>query len=255
MARRLCRQLKAGGSLWRLRPPLFSVVRVWRRGRIWGACNAFAGDSGALRKGLRIATSNCLKSAALRVTDAKPRETSVVTKSALVVVDAQVGVLSAVWESGRVLSNLETLVGRARAAGVPIVWVQHADDELQYGSAAWALAPNFVPTSSEFVVHKNYNSSFAHTDLDQRLRSLGVSRLVLAGAATNWCIRATAYAAVDRGYNLALVSDAHSTEPIRLADGKYVAAEAIIADLNIVFQWLSVPGVRTEVKRALEVAF
>jgi nicotinamidase-related amidase len=177
-------------------------------------------------------------------------------KSALLVVDAQVGVLSTIWESKRVIGNLEKLVGEARSAGVTVIWVQHSDgDELKYRSQDWKLAPNFVPTTAEIVIHKKYNSSFASTDLDQRLRALGVSRIVLAGALTNWCIRSTAYAAVDRGYNLALVSDAHSTVPLKLPDGKTVPAESIVADLNAVFEWISVPNVRTEVRKAADVAF
>ena len=177
-------------------------------------------------------------------------------KSALLIVDAQVGAMSSVWESQRVASNLESPVGRARAAGVPVVWVQHADDdELKHGSAKWTLLPNFVPTPTEPVIHKRYNSAFADTHLDQRLKALGASRLVLAGALTNWCIRSTAYAALERGYHLALVSDAHSTEPLSLPDGKTVPAEAIVADLNAVFEWVSVPKVRTEVKTTKDVGF
>mgnify|MGYP001313611031 CR=1 FL=1 len=176
-------------------------------------------------------------------------------KSALVIVDAQVGVLASIWESERVVGNLERLVAKARAAQVPVVWVQHSDDELKFGSDAWKLAPNFVPSPAEAVIHKKFNSSFADTDLDHKLKALGISRLVLAGAATNWCIRATAYAAVDRGYNLALVADAHSTEPIKLADGRVIAAESIVQDLNTVFAWISVPKVRTEVTPTADVAF
>jgi nicotinamidase-related amidase len=177
-------------------------------------------------------------------------------KSALLVVDAQVGVFSSIWESKRVIDNLEKLVGKARSAAVPVIWVQHSDDdELKYGSRGWKLAPNFVPTAAEIVIHKKYNSSFASTDLDQRLQALGISRIVLAGAATNWCIRSTAYAAVDRGYNLALVSDAHSTESLKLPDGKTVPAESIVAELNAVFAWVSVPNVRIEVRKTTDVAF
>lgn len=177
-------------------------------------------------------------------------------KSALLVVDAQVGVVSGIWESTRVIANVETLVNRARAAGAPVVWVQHSDDdELKYGSESWKLAPNFVPSAAELVIHKKYNSSFANTDLDQRLKALGISRIVLAGAATNWCIRATAYAAVDRGYDLALASDAHSTESMKLPGGTTLAAEGIVAELNAVFEWISVPNVRTEVKKAVDIAF
>jgi nicotinamidase-related amidase len=177
------------------------------------------------------------------------------SNAALLVVDAQVGVLASVWDAKRIVGNLEVLVAKARTAGAPVIWVQHADNDLKFGSAPWKFAPPFAPAAAEIVIHKKFNSSFANTELDQRLKSLGVSRLVLAGAATNWCIRATAYAAVDRGYNLTLVSDAHSTEPIALAGGKVVPAEAIVADLNTVFEWLSAPGVRTAVQTTADVTF
>jgi nicotinamidase-related amidase len=188
--------------------------------------------------------------------DSKSSEPPMRVKSVLLVVDAQVGVLSSIWDSKRVIGNLEKLVGKARSAGVPVIWVQHSDnDELKYGSEGWKLAPNFVPTTAETVIHKKYNSSFANTDLDQRLKALGVSRIVLAGALTNWCVRSTAYAAVDRGYNLSLVGDAHSTESLKFPGGKTVPAESIVADLNAVFEWVSVPNVRTEVQKTVDVTF
>ena len=58
------------------------------------------------------------------------------------------------------------------------------------------------------------------------LAARGATRLVLAGASTNWCIRATAYAALERGYDLTLVQDAHSTKSMDLGDGRRVAARA-----------------------------
>ncbi len=188
--------------------------------------------------------------------DKKSSEPPTRPQSAPLVVDAQVGVWASIWESQRVIGHFEQLVAKARAAGVPVIWVQHADDdELQHGSEPWKLAPNFVPTTAEMVMHKKYNSSFASTDLDQRLKALGVSRIVLAGALTNWCLRSTACGAVDRSYHLALVSDAHSTESLKLPDGKTVAAEAIVADLNAVFAWVSAPNGRTEVKETADAAF
>jgi nicotinamidase-related amidase len=196
-----------------------------------------------------------LSSTAAQTQNSKPMEKPMVAKSALVVVDAQVGVLAPIWESARVVANLERLVAKARSEKALVVWVQHSDDELKFGSDAWKLAPSFVPAATEITVHKKYNSSFADTSLDQQLRSHGVSRIVLAGAATNWCIRATAYAAVDRGYSLALVSDAHSTESMQFKDGRVVSAESIVTDLNVVFKWLSAPNVKTEVLEAAGVGF
>jgi hypothetical protein len=60
---------------------------------------------------------------------------------------------------------------------------------------------------------------------------------------------------LERGYHLTLVADAHSTESLPLPDGSVVPAESIVAELNAVIEWVSVPRVRSEVKRAAEVAF
>lgn len=175
--------------------------------------------------------------------------------AALVVVDAQVGVLGGVQAPDRLVAHLKALVARAREQGAPVVWVQHSDDELVYGSPGWQLVPALVPAAGEPVVHKRFNSSFARTDLQALLEARGVRRVVLAGAATNWCIRATAYAAMDRGYDLTVVGDAHSTEDLRLRDGRVVPAASIIDEFNAVIRWTSAPGVRVQVQDAADVDF
>ncbi len=176
-------------------------------------------------------------------------------KTALVVVDAQVGILGSAWDSKRIVGNIETLVSKARSSGTPVFWVHHSDQELKYGSDAWRLLPNFKVEPTDHVIHKKYNSSFAETDLEQKLRDVGAKRLVLAGALTNWCIRATAYSAIERGYDLAVASDGHSTENLEPSPGKVIAANDIIDEFNSVMRWLSVPKVRIEVKSTGEVTF
>lgn len=176
-------------------------------------------------------------------------------RSALVIVDAQTGVLAGVWDSPRVIRNLQALVANARKQGAPVFWVQHQSKDLPFGSEAWKLDRHFSPAPGEPVIHKRYNSSFADTDLEQRLKAHGVTRVVLAGAATNWCIRSTAYSALDRGFDLTLVSDAHSTEALEGPDGTVVPASQIVADLNTVMRWVEVPRVRTEVLPTAQVAF
>ena len=158
-------------------------------------------------------------------------------RGALVVVDAQVGVMESAWEADRVVGNIARAVDRARAAGVPVVWVQHQDDELVPNTAAWQWVPDLVPAEGEPRVFKEYNSSFEKTLLEEELEKLGASHLALTGAATNWCIRATAYAALERGYDLTLVEDAHTTT----GD----AAAAVVDDLNTVMHWVSYADVRT----------
>ena len=94
---------------------------------------------------------------------------------------------------------------------------------------------------------KEYNSSFERTSLDDELARLGVSHLALAGAATNWCIRATAYAALERGYDLTLLTDAHTTDS--------EAAETVVDDLNTVMQWVSYADVSNTAVPAGELDF
>ena len=93
----------------------------------------------------------------------------------------------------------------------------------------------------EAVILKGFASSFEETDLDNVLEGLKVSHIVLAGAATNFCVRATAYGALDRGYDLTLVSDAHTTGTMDLGD-KTIKAADIIDDLNAVMSWVKYPG-------------
>jgi nicotinamidase-related amidase len=64
----------------------------------------------------------------------------------------------------------------------------------------------------------------------------------LGGAATNWCVRATAYGALDRGYDLTLLEDGHTTETIELEKSIKIEAENIIWELNIAMTWLSYLG-------------
>jgi nicotinamidase-related amidase len=173
----------------------------------------------------------------------------------LLVVDVQAGVVQDAWEAPRVIGNVARAVERARAGGVPVVWVQHADDELPTGSAAWQWVPELVPAEGEALIPKQFNSSFEQTTLDDELARLGATHIVLAGAATNWCIRATAYGALERGYDLTLIQDAHTTGSMQLEGGMRIEAAQVVQELNIAMTWLSYPGRRNGTATAEAVDF
>lgn len=161
--------------------------------------------------------------------------------SVLVVVDVQVDVVRDAWERSRVIDNVALAVERARARGVPVVWVQHEDDGMPRGSAGWQWVPELAPRDGDVRIFKRFPSSFEDTPLEAELARLGAARIVLAGAQTNWCIRATAYAALDRGYDLVLVRDAHTTDSADLGNGRSIAAESFVDDLNLAMTWLALP--------------
>ncbi len=65
----------------------------------------------------------------------------------LLVVDVQVGVISGTWDAARIVRNVARAVERARSHGVPVLWVQHEDDDLRHGSDEW----KWVPCVAHFV--------------------------------------------------------------------------------------------------------
>ena len=173
----------------------------------------------------------------------------------LLVVDVQNGVMRDAWDASCVIKNVSRVVERARIQSVPVVWVQHSDEDLPHGSQEWQWVPELVPARGEQLLHKHFNSSFEQTSLEQDLAALGATHLMLAGAATNWCIRATAYAALDRGYDVTLIGDAHTTQSMELGDGSRVEAADIIRELNTAMTWLTYPGRRNGTATAEEVDF
>jgi nicotinamidase-related amidase len=177
------------------------------------------------------------------------------SKKVLLVVDVQVGVMRDAWEAARIIQNIGAVVERARSQGVPVIWVQHSDSELIYGSPEWEIVPELSPQEGEVRIFKGFNSSFEQTPLEEILAQLGAAHVVLAGAATNWCIRSTAYGALDRGYDLTLVKDAHTTGTIEFEDGTKIEAADSILDLNITMRWLSYPGRKNASAAAAEVDF
>ncbi len=117
------------------------------------------------------------------------------------------------------------------------------------------MAAELKPLTGELRIHKSFNSAFESTELLSELDRLAVSGVFLAGAATNWCIRATAYGALDRGFDVTLLSDAHTTEDMELEPGRVVEARSVIDDLNVAMRWLAYPGRSNASVTAAEAAF
>lgn len=160
--------------------------------------------------------------------------------TALVVIDVQTGVVAAAHERDAVVANIARLVERARTAGAPVVWVQHADEELPAGSDGWEIVPELVPAAGEPVVGKSYGDSFEDTQLEAVLAERGVGRLLVTGAQTDQCVRSTLHGALVRGYDTVLVSDAHTTRD-HTAWGA-PAPELVIAHTNLYWTYQQAPG-------------
>jgi nicotinamidase-related amidase len=160
--------------------------------------------------------------------------------TALLVIDVQKGVVASAHDRDGVIANIGTLIDRARAENVPVIWVQHSDEELQRGSESWEYVPELVRRDDEPLVHKTYGDSFEDTDLEARLAERGVGRLVVTGAQTDACIRSTLHGAIARGYDATLVGDAHTTEDLSAYGAP--PPEQVIAHTNLYWKWQSAPG-------------
>src|SRR5215469_7080161 len=160
--------------------------------------------------------------------------------TALLVVDVQNGVVAGAHERDAVVANVGSLIEKARQEGIPVVWVQHSDEDLAAGSDEWRIVPELTPDGAEPLVHKNYGDSFEDTTLETVLSGLGVGRLVVVGAQTDACIRSTLHGAIARGYDATLVSDAHTTEDQTTWGAP--PPDQVIAHTNLYWTYQTAPG-------------
>lgn len=160
--------------------------------------------------------------------------------TALLVIDVQNGVVADAYERDAVVANIGTLVDKARAAGVDVVWIQHNSPELPRDADVWQYVPELQRRDAEALVHKSYPDSFEETDLERVLAERGIGRLVVSGAQTDECIRSTLHGAIARGYDATLVGDAHTTED--LTEYGAPPPDKVIAHTNLYWKYHRAPG-------------
>lgn len=173
--------------------------------------------------------------------------------TALVVIDVQNSVVKNAHQRDAVVANINGLVERARSEDVPVVWVQHSDDDLVRESDEWRIVPELVRQPTEPLVEKHYGDSFEETSLESILSGLGVGRLVVTGAQTDQCVRSTIHGALVRGYDSILVSDAHTTQD-HTAYGA-PPPDQVIAHTNLYWKYQEAPGRTAGTVESKDVAF
>jgi maleamate amidohydrolase len=149
-------------------------------------------------------------------------------KPALLVVDFIVGFTDPSTPLGGDFSSQLAVTAQLQTAfrksGLPIVYttVEYKEDLsdggvfvkkvpslgiLRKGSPNCAVDERIKPLPGEYVVSKNYASSFFGTDLDSYLRARGVDTVVIVGATTSGCVRASAVDSLQYAYHTIVVSD------------------------------------------------
>jgi len=142
-------------------------------------------------------------------------------KTALIVVDLQKGV-AAMAPAGTfdpVVARSRALADAFRARGLPVVLVNvdgvapGRTEEPRRFTGAFPpgftdLAPELGPQPGDIRVTKQSWGAFATTDLEQRLKALGVTQVVVTGVSTGTGVEATARQAYEAGFNVTLAVDA-----------------------------------------------
>ncbi len=120
-----------------------------------------------------------------------------------------------------IIEPLQRLLAHAREAGWVVVfsndahlpgdpelrvWGPHAMAGSRGAQVIEALAPR--PGPREFVSPKRAYGAFDGTNLDERLKQLGVDEVVITGQHTHICVRHSSYGALIRGYRIAIPRDA-----------------------------------------------
>ncbi len=150
---------------------------------------------------------------------------------ALVVIDVQkVMFASPKWvahDGEAVVDRIAALIAKARAAKVPVFYVQHhALDEalMQPGAPGFPFVDKLTPAPGEDVTVKQRSSAFHDTDFDAKLKRAGIDHLVITGMQSEYCVTSAIRGAYERGYTLTLVSDGHSTFDTKAAKGGDIVA-------------------------------
>lgn len=162
-------------------------------------------------------------------------------KTALLVIDVQNAVVEDGFDSQAVVERIGKVVDAARAAETPVIFVQHQDEWMTPGTEGWHIRPEVAPVVGEPIVAKCYPDSFVETTLDETLSALGVGHLIVAGAQSDACIRATSHRALSEGYDVTLISDAHTTSE-REFNGVTITAEQNVAQVNAAAPWILYPS-------------
>jgi nicotinamidase-related amidase len=169
------------------------------------------------------------------------------TAPALVVVDVNRGFTDPgsplVCDLDDVVEAIQALLGEARAGGVPVVYTTVAFDAaaraaasvfiekvpallaLEAGSPWVEIDPRIAPAPDEPVLVKCFASAFFGTALSSLLASAGVDTVIVTGASTSGCIRATAVDALQHGYRAVVPREA-------VGDRNPAAHEANLFDLD-----------------------
>jgi nicotinamidase/pyrazinamidase len=174
-----------------------------------------------------------------------PEDLTLKKGDALVIVDVQNDFLPggslAVQGGEKIIAPLNRYIEAAQAKGLPIfatrdwhppshcsfkeqggIWPPHcvANSEGAQFSSELNSPRSTLVISKGTELEKDAYSGFEGTDLDERLRSAGISRVLIGGLATDYCVLNTVKDAIKQGYDVLLLQDAIEAVNVQPKDGE-----------------------------------
>jgi nicotinamidase-related amidase len=176
-------------------------------------------------------------------------------KAGVLVIDVQRALCTgeyAAFEADRVIERINLVTEQARAAGAPVVFIQHeeANGLFRPGTDGWKLAEGLTVLEGDHHVRKRATDSFHQTELEALLRRLGVTSLVVCGIQSEFCVDTTVRRALALGFPVVLVADGHST-----MDNAALTAAQISRHHNLTLSNITSFGPRVRPLVASEVTF
>ncbi len=183
--------------------------------------------------------------------------------TALLIIDVQQGLCEgdgggegggggAAFESPQVIARINTVSAKARAAGAPVIFIQHesASGYLEFETDAWQLAHGLQVEPADLKLRKTTPDSFLRTDLQVILQQHGVRNLIICGMHTEFCVDTTTRRALALGYPVILVADAHTS-----AGNAHLSATQVVAHHNATLANISSFGPRVRAVSAADLRF
>jgi len=177
-------------------------------------------------------------------------------QAALLIIDMQTTLFEVpnnpTYRETDLLANINELLRKARSTSTPVIYIQHQEKSgpLVVGTRTWQILAAIAPLEHELIVSKHAEDSFLGTTLDDELHTRNITHLVICGCRSEFCVDTTCRSAISHGYDVTLVSDAHST-----INRKVLKAELIVAHHNATLDGFGPEGRHIVVKPTSEIAF
>ena len=162
-------------------------------------------------------------------------------KHVLMVVDMQNGVFAT---PRRQQEQCVAKINRLIQAADQVIFIQHIEaGGLEEGSEGFSLLPELEQPANALYVTKTACDAFYKTELERVLTENHISKFVMCGCATDYCVDTTLKNGASKGYGITVAEDAHTT-----ANRPAAEASTLIHHYNEVWRTLTVPGNPVEVK-------